>query len=151
MAMHLAQMNIADPRYPLTDPRMDGFMTKLDEINAIADATPGFVWRLVSDDSNNATDLRTAVDGADKMINVSVWESRDALWNYVYRTDHLNFLRQRNDWFVPPAADILVLWWIPVGHIPTPEEGAVRLELLRRNGPSADAFTFRQFFDAPAE
>src|SRR5688500_2858531 len=96
---HLAQLNIAVPRFPIDDPRMAGFTSMLEAINALADATPGFVWRLVSEGANDATALRAPLDGADQMVNMSVWQSREALWEYVYRSTHLDFLRRRGDWF----------------------------------------------------
>jgi hypothetical protein len=149
-AYHLAQLNIAVPRFPIDDPQMAGFTSMLDEINALADATPGFVWRLVSEGANDATALRAPLDGADQMVNMSVWESREALWEYVYRSAHLDFLRRRGDWFEKPAATFLVLWWVPAGHIPSVDEGLDRLNALRCHGPNPEAFTFRHHFDVPA-
>ena len=149
-AYHLAQLNIAVPRFPIDDPQMAGFTSMLDAINAVADASPGFVWRLVSEGANDATALRARLDGADQMVNMSVWESREALWEYVYRSGHLDFLRRRGDWFDKPADTFLVLWWVPAGHIPTVDEGLDRLDALRRHGPTSEAFTFRHHFDAPA-
>jgi hypothetical protein len=94
-AYHLAQLNIAVSRFPVDDPRMAGFTSMLDEINALADGSPGFVWRLVSEGANDATALRARLDGANQMVNMSVWEGRGALWGYVYRSAHLDFLRRR--------------------------------------------------------
>lgn len=145
--LHLAQLNVAQPRMAVDDPAMAGFTSMLDTINAVADRSPGFVWRLVSEGANNATSLRAPVDGVDLMINMSVWESRDALWDYVYRSVHLDFVRRRGEWFDKPANEVLVLWWVPAGHIPTVDEGLARLELLRRNGPGPEAFTFRRAFE----
>lgn len=143
-ALHLAQLNVAVPRFPLDHPEMAGFMEALDAVNAAADASAGFVWRLVGEGSNNATDLRAPVDGVPQMINLSVWEDREALWGYVYRSAHLDFLRRRGEWFERPPGAHLVLWWVPAGTIPAVDDGLVRLERLRREGPSADAFTFRE-------
>ncbi len=147
---HLAQMNIAIGRHPTDDPRMADFMEALDEINAVADASPGFVWRLVGEGSNDATDLRASFGGAEQMINMSVWSSVEALWDYVYRSGHLEFLRRRGEWFAPPSGPVTVLWWVPTGQIPTVEEGLDRLDRLRRDGPTARAFTFRDRFDPAA-
>jgi hypothetical protein len=144
-AHHLAQFNIATPRFPLDDQRMAGFTSQLDAINALADAAPGFVWRLVAEGSNDATSLHYPTLG-NKIVNLSVWESRDALWAYVYRSAHLDVLRQRSDWFDLPSGDHLVLWWVPAGHVPSVNEAAQRLELLHRQGPTSAAFTFRHFF-----
>ena len=148
---HLAQMNLATARFPTDDPRMAGFMDALDEINAVADASPGFVWRLVSDGANDATSLRAEFGGAEQMINMSVWESADRLWDYVYRSAHLDFLRRRGEWFEPPDGPITVLWWVPAGHVPTADEGLERLAKLRADGPTADAYTFRDRFDATSD
>lgn len=145
--MHLAQMNIAVPRFPTDDPQMADFMHALDEINDVADNAPGFVWRLVSDGGNDATDLRADFGGTEQMINMSVWESIDDLWNYVYRSGHLDFLRRRGEWFVAPSGPIAVLWWVPAGHVPTVDEGLERLGLLRSNGAGPEAFTFRDRFE----
>jgi Domain of unknown function (DUF3291) len=142
---HLAQFNIGTPRFPLDDHRMAGFMSQLASINALADAAPGFVWRLIAEGASDATSLRYPSLG-DKIVNFSVWESREALWDYVYRSDHLDVLRQRTQWFELPAGDHLVLWWVPAGHIPTVDEAIERLDLLHRDGPSSAAFTFRHFF-----
>jgi hypothetical protein len=129
-AHHLAQFNVAAPRLPLDDPGMAGFVSRLDAVNAVADAAPGFVWRLVSDGGNDATELRDPRLG-EQIVNLSVWESRESLWAYVYRTDHLDVLRQRADWFDLPPAAHLVRWWVPAGHIPSldrrPPHGRVRV------------------------
>lgn len=143
-AQHLAQLNVAIPRLPLDDPEMAEFMAALDAVNAVADASPGFVWRLVAEGSNNATDLRAPVGGVPQMINMSVWDSREALWTYVYRSEHVDFLRRRSEWFERPADPHLVLWWVPAGELPTVDDGLARLDLLRTIGPSEAAFTFRE-------
>jgi hypothetical protein len=146
---HLAQLNVALPRFSTDDPRMAGFMSLLDEINALADGSPGFVWRLVSEGGNDATALRAPLDGGEQLINMSVWEGREALWSYVYRSAHLDVMRRRSEWFESPAGAALVLWWHPAGRIPTIEEGLARLDMLRRHGASLEAFTFRQDFPQP--
>lgn len=144
---HLAQVNIGRIRAPLEDPIMDGFRTQLDPINALADRSPGFVWRLQTEDGN-AMAIRPYAD--ERMaINMSVWESLDALQQFVYRSGHVQPLRDRKQWFEPIEGPILVLWWIPVGHIPTVAEAQERLQLLTDRGPSPEAFTFRAPFPAP--
>src|SRR5215471_10984290 len=100
---HLAQLNVGTMRFPLDDPRADGFTSMLDAVNEAADHAPGFVWRLVEEGANDATGLRTSL-GADVLVNMSVWESRDALWDYVYRSGHLDVLRRRVEWFELPKA-----------------------------------------------
>ena len=144
---HLAQVNIGRLRAPLEDPIMEGFRSQLDPINALADRSPGFVWRLQTEDGN-ATAIRP-FDDERMAINMSVWESLQALQQYVYRSAHVGPLRDRKQWFEPLEGPILALWWIPVGHIPTIAEAKARLQLLKERGPSPEAFTFRSPFPSP--
>jgi hypothetical protein len=146
---HLAQFNIGRMRGSIDDPVMEGFRSQLDRINAIADASPGFVWRLQTEDGN-ATAIRAFEDPL-MAVNMSVWESLESLHQYVYRSPHVAPLRERSQWFEPLGTPILVLWWIPAGHIPTIEEAKERLAYLHAHGPSPRAFTFRQPFPAPGE
>ncbi len=147
-AYHLAQLNIARPRFALDSPRMAGFTGRLDEINALADAAPGFVWRLVDGDGANATSLRPY--GPDLMVNLSLWESVEALYAFAYRTLHLDLLRYRRDWFDHDGlAAYAVLWWVPAGTVPTLDEARRRLDLLADKGATAEAFTFRERYPAP--
>ncbi|MCB1050674.1 MAG: DUF3291 domain-containing protein [Acidobacteria bacterium] len=147
MHYHLAQMNIASALAPLDDPKMAGFMAQLDYINALADQAPGFVWRLQSE-SGNATDV-AAYDDPSVVVNMSVWESIEALHSYTYQSDHMSVLRDRKQWFAKHSGFYSVLWWVPVGHLPTVEEGKQRLAKLQTEGPSVDAFTFARPFPAP--
>ena len=144
---HLAQVNIGRVRAPLDDPIMDGFRTQLDPINALADRTPGFVWRLQTEDGN-AMAIRP-FDDERMAINMSVWESLDALQQFVYQSAHVAPLRDRQQWFEPMDGPILALWWIPAGHIPTVLEAKERLDYLKAHGPTTHAFTFRTPFPAP--
>ena len=84
------------------------------------------------------------------IVNMSVWESADALWDFVYDGDHLAYMRRRREWFERIEAH-MVLWWVPAGHTPSVDEALDRLEHLRANGPSGRAFTFKQRFPAPTE
>jgi hypothetical protein len=147
---HLAQLNVASPRAPLDDPSMAGFVDELVLINARADASPGFVWRLVGEDSDDATSLRPF--GPDLMVNMSVWESVEALRDFTYRDGtHLEQLRRRREWFSREGlGSHLVLWWIPAGTIPTLEQARERLALLDRVGPGPEAFTLREPYQAPS-
>jgi hypothetical protein len=139
---HLAQFNVATLKYPLDDPRSAGFVELLEPLNELADGAPGFVWRLVEDGADDATGLRPA--GENVVVTGSVWETRQALREYVYRSGHLDALRRRREWFHRHVESHLVLWWIPAGHIPTVDEAMERLTLLRAHGPSPRAFTFRE-------
>ncbi len=143
---HLAQINVARALAPLDDPRLAGFVARLDEINALADRAPGFVWRLQSD-SGNATDIQVSAD-PNLIVNLSVWEDLDALFAFVYRSDHLQVMAQRRQWFEKPAGAFMALWWLPAGRLPTAEEGLARIEELDRQGPTPEAFTFKAPFDS---
>ena len=140
----LAQINVGRLRASVDDPLVAEFMNALDEINALAERSPGFRWRFQTEDGN-ATAVRPYEDDS-ILINMSVWESIEALNDYVYRSDHTSYLRRRREWFERLSEVVVALWWVPVGHQPSIEEGVARLEKLRADGPSVDAFTFRQRF-----
>jgi len=148
-AHHIAQLNIARARAPLDDPLLADFVAQLDAVNALAEASPGFVWRLKSD-SGNATDIR-AYDDPLMIVNMSVWESIEALFDFAYRTSHTKVMNRRKEWFESLPGPHLVLWWIPAVTIPTVEEAKRRLEHLAQHGPTAMAFTFKVRFPAPVE
>ena len=145
---HIAQLNIARVRAPLDDPLMADFMAALDRINALADNSPGFIWRLQSEEGN-ATEYRPYEDER-ILVNMSVWESIASLHQYVYTSEHAKFIAKRKKWFETTTAPIQVLWWVPAGHIPTPEEAKARLELLSKHGPTPEAFTFKTTFSPPS-
>ncbi len=146
---HLAQINIAKARHPVDDPRMAGFTDNLDKINTLGDESPGFVWRY-QDDSGAATDTRI-FDDDDLLLNLTVWESVDALHDYVVKTEHVNFIRRKLEWFDPiEGLPRLTLWWIPAGTVPSLEEAKERIFHLRDHGASEHAFTFKDRFPAPA-
>ena len=139
--LHLAQVNIARMTAPLDSPVMAGFVARLDEINALADHSDGFVWRLQTD-AGNATYLRPYDD--DRILfNLSVWRDVESLKHYVYKTAHAELLRQRREWFEHFDGMYLALWWVPAGHIPSVDEAKQRLAHLEANGPSQFAFTFK--------
>lgn len=137
---HLAQVNIARMRGPLESPVMAGFVGRLDELNAVADRSPGFVWRLQTD-GGNATYLQPYDDDR-IIINLSVWESVEALKRYVYHSSHREALRQRREWFECIESASLALWWVPAGYLPGVDEAKRRLEHLQTHGPSQFAFGF---------
>ena len=147
MSHHIGQINIGRLRYETDDPRLSDFMTNLDRINALAEATPGFVWRL-KDDSGNATSIRVYEDPR-IALNMSVWTSIEALQMFAYRSEHVQFMRRRSEWFEDFGAPYMALWWIEGGHVPTAEEGRARLEHLAGKGPSPHAFSFKERFAAP--
>ena len=144
--MNLAQINIARIRAPLTDPLMADFVAQLDMVNRTADTSPGFVWRLKSDEGGASSYVRFS-DDEHIIVNMSVWTSIDSLQAFVYRThDHAAVLRDRLRWFEPLGGPPFALWWIPAGHIPSLDEGRRRLERLTREGPTAEAFTCKRQF-----
>lgn len=145
---HLAQLNIGRVRAPLDNPLMAGFVAQLDAINALAEATPGFVWRLQGDGGQSSSYLHFYAD-PNLLVNLTVWESVEALHAYTYRSDHAAVFRGRKQWFEPHEGVYLVLWWVPAGHIPTVAEADERLTHLREHGPTPFAFTFRQHFPPP--
>lgn len=139
---HLAQVNIARFRKPAEDPANADFMNALDRVNALAESSPGFVWRLTGE-GNNATDLKPYAD-PNIAVNMSVWEGIDALAAFVYRNhDHRAVMRRRREWFEETQV-YMALWWIPAGHTPTVEEAKLKLAHLERHGPTPEAFTFRE-------
>ena len=146
-SFQLVQINVGRLLAHIDDPLIEGFKSNLDRLNAIADATPGFIWRLVGD-GNNATDIQPVPADPLFAINLSVWRDLDALAGFVYRSDHRDVMRRRREWFEPMDV-FMALWWVPAGHRPTPAEALARLNLLARMGPTSDAFTFRQPFPSP--
>ena len=144
---HIAQFNIATMRHPLHHPSMQGFVDELAPVNALADRSPGFVWRL-QDTTGDASAMRLYADQS-ILVNMSVWETIDALHAFTYRSGHIGVFRERAKWFERPREPHLVLWWVAAGTIPDAAEGMARLDALRRNGASATAFTFKQRFPPP--
>jgi hypothetical protein len=141
----LAQVNIALLKAPIDTPLLANFVALLAPINALADSSPGFVWRLQTEDGDS-TAIRAF--GDDRIIvNMSVWESVEALAAFVYRSRHVEVMRRRRQWFHRVGDAYICLWWIPAGHIPTIEEAEERMSRLRLHGPSPRAFTFQRTFD----
>ena len=149
MDYHLAQINIARLVAPIDDPRIAGFVSQLGPINALADSAPGFVWRLQSE-SGNATDVPFS-DDPFVIVNMSVWESVEALRDFTYSSRHIELFRDRARWFEKMDKPHYCLWWVPAGHIPTLEEGRERLRHFQEHGATPHAFWFSQQFPAAAE
>jgi len=144
-SFHIAQVNIARPKAPVDSPPLAEFKALLDPVNAVADDAPGFVWRL-QDDTGNATAIRIFDDSL--MVNMSVWESIEAVWDFVYSGGHLAVMRRRREWFERMEL-FMCLWWAPAGHLPGVAEAEGRLDHLREHGPTDRAFTFKQRFTPP--
>lgn len=144
--MHLAQLNIAKAKYSLEAPEIKEFVDNLEPVNNLAESSEGFIWRL-KDEDGDATSIQAFSD-PNVIVNMSVWSSTDALKNFMFRTLHRNFLRRKKEWFHNIPEDSYVLWWVPVGHVPTIEEAVDKLDFLRRNGDTPYAFTFKSNFSA---
>lgn len=142
----LAQLNVAVMREPLESPVMADFVANLDRVNALAENSAGFIWRLQTEDGD-ATAMRPM--GEDTLVNMSVWSDVESLSKYVYGSMHVDVMRRRKEWFERMREAFVVLWWVPRGHRPTIAEAIARLELLRSKGPTAEAFTFRKAFPPP--
>jgi hypothetical protein len=145
MTFHLAQVNIARAKAAMDTPVMADFVAALDRVNAMADDSPGFVWRLQSD-TGNATDI-VAFDDPLIIINMSLWETIDDLFEFTYRSSHSAIMAQRRNWFDKLDSPHMALWWVPAGTIPDVLQAREKLDLLARLGPTSAAFTFKQRYD----
>jgi heme-degrading monooxygenase HmoA len=137
--MHVAQLNIGRALHPLDDPRMSGFMNALDAINAVADRSPGFVWRMQGNDGMGATDIKYT-DDPQQIANMSVWESAEALEHFVWNTAHKKIYNGKHSWFEPPKQAIFVMWPVEEGHTPTLDEALERLAHLNAHGSTDYAY-----------
>ncbi|WP_226664729.1 DUF3291 domain-containing protein [Microbulbifer aggregans] len=144
---HLAQVNIAYGIETLDHPVMAGFVAELDRLNALADISEGFIWRLQSDEGD-ATAFKL-YDDEKIILNMSVWESIETLKSYVYSGEHLEILKQKKQWFEKTKSAHLVLWWVPAGEIPSIEDVKSKLSLIQKLGPSEQAFNFARAYPAP--
>jgi heme-degrading monooxygenase HmoA len=146
----LAQANVAYALAPATDPRLADYMCRLDEMNELADRSPGFVWRYLTDSRDP---VQREFDDPYVLFNMSVWTSIDALHAYTYRTAHSQVYAARRKWFAEDKAVVgghaLAMWWIPRGERPSVEDAKRRLAKILADGPSIEAFTFKQRFDPP--
>lgn len=144
----LAQLNIARMREPIDSPTLADFVANLERINALAEQSPGYIWRLQSD-AGDATAFRPF--GDDMLVNMSLWKDIESLHNYVYKSAHIEIMRRRKEWFKQIREVYSVLWWTPGVVIPTLDQARAKLALLQRRGPTAEAFTFKQPFAVPSE
>lgn len=138
---HLAQLNLGVFAAPLDAPEMEPFVAGLDRINTLAEQSPGFVWRLTDD--TGAPSSYVEVPGTDDPLmasNLTVWEDLESLWGFMYRTDHVSYLRRRAEWFQHVDVPMTVGWWIPAGTLPTLANAVERLEHLREHGATDIGF-----------
>ncbi len=143
----LAQINIARAVDDLDSEVMVGFVARIDEINTLAEQSPGFVWRLKTEEGD-ALAIRV-FDDPRMIINMSVWEDLESLKDYVFKSTHLELLRNKTAWFNKMQSAHLAMWWVPAGHEPTAEEGKERLKIVQERGPGPEAFTFSRPWPAP--
>lgn len=146
MADHLVEATVSRLRHPPEDPEIADFVSALDRINRLAEDSPGFVWRLPSE--NGRPSLADVTGDPLLVINMSVWTSYPLLHEYVYRSAHSEFVRRRTEWFDRVAQPNTVLWWVPAGTRPTVADALARLEHLQTNGPTPRAFSLRTRFDS---
>lgn len=143
--MPIAQYNIAEALDTMDSPVMADFVNNTDRINTLAEQSPGFIWRLIADDKNDSYSIQT-FDSEFILINMSVWETRDALFQFVYNSGHMEIFRRKKEWFQKMPKMHMVLWNLDTGHIPTIQEGKERLKYLQQYGESEFAFTFKSNF-----
>ena len=144
----LAEINIARMKgVDINDPIMQEFVDNLDKVNAVAESSNGFVWRL-KDDNNNATSLNP-YDDEQVIINISVWETIETLEHFMYKTFHTEFLKRRKEWFQTFGKAYTAMWWIEEGKYPTMQEAVDKLGYLQKNGASIVVFDFKHKFPQP--
>ncbi len=136
--MYIAQVNVAHPRFPLDDARMAGFMDNLDRVNAVAERSSGFVWRLIIDEDAPADP--SFADDPDAVVNMSVWETAEHLEHFVWNTVHKRIYHRKAEWFRTAGKPYFVMWPVPVGHRPDLAEARDRLDHYTRQGSSDHAF-----------
>ncbi len=146
--MYLAELNIAKAKAGMEDPVMKDFNDNLEPINSLAEASPGFIWRL-KDEHGDATSIQVYDDPL-IIVNLSVWQDLESLRQFMFKTHHLNFLKRKSEWFEPNEEATYVLWWVPEGHQPSTQEANARLQHLRKHGETPHAFSFRSRF-TPAD
>lgn len=143
----LAQINIAHAIDNLDSNKLAGFVSRLDEINLLAESSPGYVWRVVPGEDPG---YKPGYTDPRMIVNLSVWESIESLKAFVYQSTHLELIQQKSDWFDAMNMAHLALWWVPAGTQPTEQDGIERLNYLRENGPSEYAFSIAQPHPMPS-
>lgn len=144
MEFYLAQVNVGKIKAPIDSPEMKEFVDNLDPINTLAENSEGFIWRL-KEENNNATSIKVYDDDF-IIVNMSVWKDKDALYKYVYQSDHTVFLRRRKEWFEKMEAMYMALWYVPANQMPSVEDAVERLNHLREHGETPFSFSFKNNF-----
>jgi hypothetical protein len=148
---HLAQYNVGRLHQPLDHAETAEFIAALEPINEIAEASPGFVWRLKDDDGLSSSFV--AVEGIDDpllVVNYSIWTDFESLRHFMYKSGHASYLRRRTEWFEPASEPTALCWWTPSGTIPHVDEAQRRLEHMQANGPSDQGWPLTKPLDQPA-
>ena len=147
---HLAQLNLARLRRPLDHTETAEFVAAIEPINALAEVSRGFVWRLTDDHGRSASHVSIdAIDDPLVIVNYTVWEDLESLRHYAYRSGHGSYFRRRREWFEKPTRAMNVNWWTPAGVIPGLDDAYQRLEHLRANGPSDTGWPMTEPRDPP--
>ncbi len=148
-AYHVAQLNVAQALATMDQPLMADFVARLDEINRLAEGSPGYVWRLQGE-GGTSVELQVS-DDPRYIVNLTGWASSDDLFAFTYRSDHKTVFKRRFEWFERFGRPSVCLWWQPAGTIPTVRDAERRLQHLHDHGPTPEAFTFKHRFPPPAE
>ena len=143
----LAQLNLARLKAPKGDPLTDEFFKSIAPINALAEASPGFVWRLIGDVKDH-TDIEYFLDPL-MVVNISVWADLESFRHFVYKSGHVQYIKRKKEWMGKIEGAYAVMWWVPDGHEPTLTEAKEKIDLLRRDGPTPLAFDHHNVFPPP--
>ena len=146
MEYHLAQLNIAKLQAPLDHPQLTEFVNNVDRINTLAEESPGFVWRNISNPDTGLDEAIQVFQDPMLIVHLSVWKSQDHLFNFTYQTAHVNIFRKRKQWFHKFEGRHMVCWYLQKGMIPTLQEAKDRLQHLEEHGETPFAFTFKKSF-----
>lgn len=145
---HIAQLNISRLLASLDTPEMKEFVDFLEPVNKFAEESPGFVWRMKGENGEASSLLASPFDDPMIVTNLTVWADIPSLQAFVYKSVHRYFLQNRRQWFARVATNQFVMWWVSPGVIPTLTDAKDRLQRLEAEGPSPEAFTLQQAFDA---
>ena len=127
----------------MDDPIMQDFVNNVDNMNAIADAAEGFIWRLQDEDKDEA--IHVFQDDS-LIVNMSVWESLECLFNYTYNSGHIEVFKRKKEWFSKMKMMHMAFWYVPEGYEPTFQEAKDRLDYLNTYGDTPYAFSFKNKF-----
>lgn len=148
MRHYLAQANIARFKAPLDSPAMKEFVDFLEPVNRFAEESKGFIWRLKDEEGRSASYIESPFNDEMMAVNISLWEDVASFKDFVYGSVHSYFLRNKKKWFDLGGTSEFVMWWLPEGNLPTLEMAKEKLDIYQKEGPTQNAFTFKEFYDA---